>query len=458
MCRRLLLFATLAVLMSLTLAVRPTGSPATAADHGRISGRLIDDRDGDADANDTNEPGLVGWRVLLERDVEDGSQPLSREVRTGNDGEYKFEDLPPGNYSVSIPCDGQPKLWLHSMPGDGSYGVSITEDSPDNDYLDFFVQTLDDEPAKSGSIHGKLVWDENRDGVADPSEPPVAGWQVDGGDVYLRCFQQPVQVTFTAADGTFSFDGLMAGAYSISTIGPSGMPHPDYILDAPGTTIEQDGLNVFWFQPIVDVPEGGTGDIKIGVLDMSGGSMISGSIYADANGNGVRDADEGLLDCDCWMGLMCRTPHGYAAVDSRITTAASHGEYSYSGLAGGDYWVAVLQPPGIATDPPAGPNGYPFHLISVAEGGTMANVDFGIAPGPDSSLPTVAPKTVPDAATPVPPGGAESPTTSGVSAPSTGSGDTASTDGMPWMAAAITLTVFGSAGAAYAWTRLRRRV
>jgi hypothetical protein len=456
MCRRLLLFATLAILMSLTLAVRLTGSLATAADEGRISGRLIDDVDGDADADDANEPGLVGWRVLLERDVEDGAQPLSREVRTGNDGEYKFEDLPPGNYSVSIPCDGQPKLWLHSMPGDGSYGTSITEDSPDNDYLDFFVQTIDEEPAKSGSIHGKLVWDENRDGIADPSEPGVVGWQVNGGDIYLRCFQQPVQVTHTAADGTFSFDGLMAGAYSISTIGPSGVPHPDYTLDAPGTTIEQDGLSVFWFQPIVDVPEGGTGDIRIGVLDISGGSTISGSIYADANGNGVRDAGEGLLDCDCWMGLMYRTPHGYAGVDSRITTAASHGEYSYSGLAGGDYWVAVMQPPGVATDPPAGPNSYPFRLISVAEGGATANVDFGIAPSPDSSLPTVVPTVVPtqapDGGTPVPPASL------GVSAPLTGSGGAGATDGMPWMAAAITLTVFGGAGAAYALTRLRRRV
>ena len=451
MCRCLLLFATLAILMSLMLAGRPTGSPAMAADEGRISGRLIDDVDGDADADDANEPGLVGWRVLLERDVEDGAQPLSREVRTGNDGEYKFEDLPPGNYSVSIPCDGQPKLWLHSMPGDGSYGTSITEDSPDNDYLDFFVQTIDEEPAKDGSIRGKLVWDENRDGIADPSEPSVAGWQVNGGDIYLRCFQQPVQVTYAGADGTFSFDGLMAGAYCIST-GPSGVPHPDYILDAPGTTIEQDGLNVFWFQPTVDVSEGGTGDITIGVLDMSGGSTISGSIYADANGNGVRDAGEGLLDCDCWMGLMYRTPHGYAAVDSRITTAASHGEYSYSDLAGGDYWVAVLQPPGMATDPLAGPNSYPFRLISVAEGGATANVDFGIAPSPDSSLPTVVPTQAPDGGTPAPPA------SSGVSAPLTGSGGAGATNRTPWTATALVLAAIGSAGAGYALCRLRRRV
>jgi len=185
---------------------------------------------------------------------------------------------------------------------------------------------------------------------------------------------------------------------------------------------------------------------------MSGGSTISGSIYADANGNGVRDAGEGLLDCDCWMGLMYRTPHGYAAVDSRITTAASHGEYSYSDLAGGDYWVAVLQPPGMATDPLAGPNSYPFRLISVAEGGATANVDFGIAPSPDSSLPTVVPTQAPDGGTPAPPA------SSGVSAPLTGSGGAGATNRTPWTATALVLAAIGSAGAGYALWRLRRRV
>lgn len=456
MCRPLLCMGIIILIASVGWA-RSSTSPSAAAEEGRISGRLINDVDADADPNDTEEPGLVGWRMVLVRDAQEGEKPLNREVKTGHDGGYEFADLPPGNYTVSIPCDGQPNLWIGTWPNsDGSYGASVTEDSPDNDYLNFFVRMLGKEPAQNGSIHGKLVWDKNRDGVADPTEPAVAGWQVDGGDISLGCFTLPYQVRYTADDGSFSFDGLIAGQYSLSTIGPSGVPHPDYLLDAPGSAVPTEGgYDTFWFQPIVDVPEGGTGDITIGILDMSGESTISGSIYVDANGNGVHDAGEGLLDCDCWMGLMYRTPKGYAPVTSRITSAASHGEYVFSGLASGDYLVVVLQPPGIPTDPGAGPNSFPYRLISVPDRGTVSHVDFGIAPGPDSSLPTVAPTQAADAGTPVPPGGVASPASSGVSAPSTGSGGTASTDRTPWTAAAIGLAVIGSAG--YTLSRLRRR-
>lgn len=443
------------------LAVAATAGSTAAAgaeSAGSISGRLINDLDRDGDLNDTGEPGLVGWQIVLEKDVEEGQEPLVRETRTGRDGKYVFDNLPAGSYSLSIPCDGQPKLWIGTWPNSsGSYGTNITEDSPDNDYLDFLLKTLDAPPAKGGSIEGKVVWDENRDGVADPSEPGVAGWQVNGGGSWARCFPQPYQVTYTAPDGSFRFDGLMAGEYGLDGLGPSGQPHPDYVVDFPGSTIQSgDGYEYFWFQPHVDVPEDGTGDVLVGVLNVSGTSSISGSIYWDENGNGVRDVGEPLVDCDCWMGIMYRTPGGYAAVDSRVTTAARHGVYSYTGMRGGEYWVALMQPPGVPVNPPAGKTGYSFRFVSVGEGQSTGNIDFGIVPSPDSSLPTVAP--VADAGTPTPlpaaSGTPVAPVSVGAPVTGDGSGSTYHDDALP---AVLALGVTGALALAFAIRRQGRR-
>ncbi len=399
-------------------------SPAVGAGGGTISGRMINDLNGDG-VEQPGEPGLANWGIVLEKDVEEGQTPLVWRTQTSHDGKYVFENLPMGSYSLSVPCDGEPKLWTDMGPNDsGTAGAEITEDSPNNDYLDLLIKTIDAPPSKNGSIAGRIVWDANRDGVADPSEPGVGGWQVDGGSGGGRCFPQQYQVTYTAPDGSFQFSALAAGAYGLDGLGPSGVPHPDYVVDFPGISSQSgDGFQSFQFLPHVDVPENGTGNLLVGLLIVSGTSSISGSVYWDKNSNGFRDADEPLVDCDCWMGLMYRTPQGYAPVDSRITTAATHGVYSYDGLAAGDYWVAVMQPPGIPVAPSPGQSGFSFHLISVGEGESRGNIDFGLAPNPDSALPTVAPQ-VPVATTPAAAPPTSSTPVAGVSVgpPSTGTG------------------------------------
>ncbi len=445
--KELLSIGMVASVAVLAIGVGGISPTARAAAGGTISGRIINDLNGDG-VEQPGEPGLVDWRIVLEKDVEEGQTPLVWETRTSRDGKYVFENLPIGNYSLSVPCDGEPGLWIDMWPNDsGSAGAEITEDSPNNDYLALLIKTIDAPPSKDGSIAGRIVWDENRDGVADPSEPGVAGWQVNGGSGGGRCFPQQYQVTYTAPDGSFHFSGLAAGAYGLDGLGPSGVPHPDYVVDFPGTSSQSgDGFPSFQFQPHVDVPENGTGNLLIGLLNVSGTSSISGAVYWDKNSNGFRDADEPLVDCDCWMGLMYRTPKGYAPVDSRITTAAAHGAYAYDGLAAGDYWVAIMQPPG--------QGGFSFRLISVGEGGSIGNIDFGLAPNPDSALPTVAP-VVPlaDTGTPaaVPP--ASSTPVAGVSIglPSTGDGPPPANGGS--LSAALAFAAFGFA--AFAFTARR---
>ena len=386
-------------LLALAFALSDGARPAAAQNTGSISGRLIHDLDGDGDMFDDDEPGLAGWNLRLQMDTEDGQSPIVRETRTDRGGRYSFRRLPPGNYSIWLPCEGQPKLWLATAPNSlGEYGT-IVEAGEDSSLVDFWLDPLDAPPPQDGSIVGRLVWDENADGVPDPSESGVAGWQVGTGMVdEPKCFPHEHQVTYTAADGSFSFSGLMAGRYNLANPTPSGAPRPDYVFDAPGTGQQmEDGYEYFNFLPEVDVPENGSGSITIGVLDVTGAGSISGEIYADSNENGLQEPSEPLVDCGCWMGLMYRTPRGYYPVWSRVTSSSTGGVYAFSGLRGGEYWVALLPPPGTPTSPPAGFSGYSFHLVTLRDGEGLANVDFGlrVQPGQPTRMPQPTPASTP---------------------------------------------------------------
>jgi len=408
------------LLLALALALGGAARLVAAQNTGSISGRLIHDLDGDGDMFNDDEPGLAGWNLRLQMDTEDGQSPIVRETRTDRGGRYSFRRLPPGNYSIWLPCEGQPKLWLATAPNSlGEYGTTV-EAGEDSSLVDFWLDPLDAPPPQDGSIVGRLVWDENGDGVADPSEPGIAGWQVGTGMVdEPKCFPHEHQVTYTVADGSFSFSGLMAGRYNLANPTPSGAPRPDYVFDTPGTGQQmEDGYEYFNFLPEVDVPENGSGSITIGVLDVTGAGSISGEIYADSNENGLQEPSEPLVDCGCWMGLMYRTPRGYYPVWSRVTSSSTGGVYAFSGLRGGEYWVALLQPPGTPTSPPAGFSGYSIHLVTLRDGEGLANVDFGLRPQPGQ--PTRMPQPTP-ASTPAPNGDLAPPVTGTGGASSDGS-------------------------------------
>ena len=439
------------LLPALALALSDGARPVAAEGTGSISGRVVNDIDGDGDMFDEDEPGLAGWHLRLEMDAENGQSPIVRETRTDRSGRYSFKRLPPGNYSVSIPCEGQPSLWISTAPNEqGSFGVTV-EAGEDSGGIDFWLSLLSAPPPHNGEIVGRLVWDENADGVPDPSESGVAGWQVNasmaGGP---KCFPQQYQVTYAGSDGSFSFTGLQPGLYDLGYPGPSGRPHPDYVFDAPGIGQQMpDGYEYFSFLPGVEAPENGSVSIAIGILDVSGTGSISGEIYADSNENGQKDAGEPLVDCGCWMGLMYRTPHGYSPVLSRITYTSSGGLYGLSGLRGGQYWVALLQPPGVPISPPVGPSGFSFQLVTLGDGGALVNVDFGLRVQPGQ--PTRIPQPMPDS-TPV--------RDVDLVAPVTGAGGSPSDSGLAGFAAALAvagaLAVSGSALLCRRQTRVRR--
>ncbi len=202
------------------------------------------DQDGDGTQNGA-EPGIAGVEVQL-WSVDANGAPLAMLATdtTDTDGQYRFDDLAPGDYIVAIadtqaassaPLDG-----LFSTAGNGA--APDPDDDVDNDdngdpapgfasISTPITLATGTEPATNHNPTvdfgftataglGDLVFlDEDRDGQRDPGEPGVPGVTVmvideDTGGV--------VATVVTDANGNYLVTGLTPGRYRVTFDDPQG--------------------------------------------------------------------------------------------------------------------------------------------------------------------------------------------------------------------------------------------
>ncbi len=158
-----------------------------------ISGMKFEDLNGNG-IKDAGEPGLAGWTINLA-----GPSPSS--VVTGVGGTYSFNNLLPGNYTVSEVVQAG---WVKTLPTAASYAVT----------LDLGGQTVVDKDFgnfKLAVISGKVFIDFNRNGVFNVGEPGVQGVTVN----------LDASTTVTNAGGVYSFAAPL-GTYTLNIVVPSG--------------------------------------------------------------------------------------------------------------------------------------------------------------------------------------------------------------------------------------------
>jgi LPXTG-motif cell wall-anchored protein len=184
---------------------------------GSLAGKVFFDVDGDG-AQGPGEPAFAGVAVALY----DGAR-LVRTVLTGSDGSYRFDDLPPGEFTVVV-RDGADRFsgFQATLDPDGildgqtdaSLGVS-----EDRTGLDFAYRG-------TGTV-GDTIWnDADGDEVQDPSEVPLTGIVVglvwSGFDGVLGSADD---VSFpsraTGAGGVYLFDGVPPGIVGVAVDGTS---------------------------------------------------------------------------------------------------------------------------------------------------------------------------------------------------------------------------------------------
>jgi uncharacterized repeat protein (TIGR01451 family) len=276
---------------------------STSAQTAAVSGRVINDVDGDGDLSERGtEAGLSGVTVELWVDSDGNGTPdsLYDTTTTAEDGSYTFAAVPPGDYVVveTDPSGYDSTNDTDGVPGDNQVALTLAGgvDSTDNDFLDSTDSAL-------GSIGDTVFWDKDLNGL------PGTGEGLAGVVVYIDfngngTADANESQAVTDANGNYTLTGLPAGTFSVKVDAatlPAGL---DNSVDPDAGTA--DGMASVTLGPsenniTTDFGYQGTGSIgdKIfldtvddnGQFD-TGEGIADVVVYIDENGNGVRDAGE----------------------------------------------------------------------------------------------------------------------------------------------------------------------
>ncbi|MEK6234617.1 MAG: carboxypeptidase regulatory-like domain-containing protein, partial [Planctomycetales bacterium] len=291
-----------------------------------LGGRIHADLDGDC-VIDPGETPLDNVTVQLLN----ASGDVIATTATDADGEYRFDDLPPGVYGIQ---EVQPSGLFNGDVALGSAGgvlaatdrvteISLAsgEDATGYNFCEHPPST----------IGGHVFVDADLDGIRDAGENGIQGVSLelldDDGSV--------LDATVTDADGGYSFDGLPSGTYQIREVQPLGLlDGQDSAGTAGGVAVNPGDL----IREITLTPGTNAQNYDFGEILPA---ALSGRIHADVDGDCVVDPGETPLD-NVTVALLNAGGDVIAT-----TTTDAEGIYRFEGLAPGEYGVHESQPSGL---------------------------------------------------------------------------------------------------------------
>jgi LPXTG-motif cell wall-anchored protein len=264
----------------------------------------------DVNCNGIYDPGtdtpVEGWTIELYN--EDGS--LRASTTTNAAGEYSFEDLPEGKYTVKeVLQEG----WRIVSPEGGIF-VDVPVGCGDVDGKDFLN-------ARNLEINGHKYEDVNCDGEIDCDDTGVPG-------IEIKLFKYNEQSseyeylasTVTGEDGYYEFTGLLPGTYKVQEILTPELLEDWYIVSPDGGV----------FEPVV-LECRNVEDLDF--LNARYGA-IEGWKYWDKDENGIMDGeDEGLAGVTIILTPEVGVP--------QETVTDENGYFSFDDLLPGTYTVSV---------------------------------------------------------------------------------------------------------------------
>ena len=255
----------------------------------------------------------------------------TRTAKTNRSGVYTFDDLAPGQYTVSATANHG---LAFTRTGDGNILRNLSggagESEPVALKMGADLTGLDIGMITPGHVSGVVFADKNDNGLRDADEGGLLGAVVhlmdETGDVATRTI---------GADGSFLFDAVLPGTYRLRYELPGdGVFAP---LTDGGNTIAPDS-------------DGTTDSFTIGVGEEVTAPLcgalalgdIEGMVFADHNGSGAQDANEAAL-----AGVtLILTPSREDLTEQTVLTDAT-GAYSFTGLRPDTYTLTLRFPEGM---------------------------------------------------------------------------------------------------------------
>ncbi|MBL8376541.1 MAG: DUF11 domain-containing protein [Burkholderiales bacterium] len=386
-----------------------------------ITGRVFVDNNGDGQANGADAgvgSGAAGVNNVPQTLTLTGTDVAGNTVNvtttTDANGNYSFGNLLPGTYTVTCTTCAAPTGFVNGAAYPGSTGGNGagTGAVPQIVGIDLNGATNTASSANNftktqgnGAISGRIYRDDNNNGLVDGSDAGIAGQTVR----LLDSNGVQVATTTTAADGTYSFNGLSAGTYTVEqpaqpagtnngitsagtitgtgTAGTATLPAvtPSRITNI---TLQSVGGNV------ASSPNNNFGELP-------NTRTVSGRVFTDFNGDGVFNTAGGN---DAGVGTGAAGANNLAqsltltGLDlngiavNLVTTTAANGTYAFNNVPPGtNYTITCTTCPA----PVAAQNGSAYAgtvngVISGAGGGTQAVPTIGgINVGPAASLASI---------------------------------------------------------------------
>ncbi|NJP06540.1 MAG: DUF11 domain-containing protein [Chloroflexaceae bacterium] len=303
------------------------------------------DQDGDG-TQDATEPGIEAVTVNLYQDsnednVADGT-PIAT-TTTGATGYYQFTDLAPGSYIVEFIT---PEDYFLTNPDQGDDNAADSDaDITTGQTMSVTLVVNQHDPTIDAGMYqpgwiGDYVWlDENVNGIQDSGEPAMSNITVNLYDTTGNL----ISTTTTNDTGFYQFIDLTPGGYIVEFIAPDGygLTHAnqgsDEAVDSNANTT--DGRS-----DVVLLTSGEHNlDIDAGMTELA--SLVD-RVWLDENGNGQQDNNE-----PGFTGVIVNL---YDADGNLIdtTTTDADGNYAFTNLLPGDYYIEYTIPDGYETSTP----------------------------------------------------------------------------------------------------------
>ncbi len=344
-------------------------------------------------SQDLGEPGIAGVTVTLHR-ASDNSTVTT--TTTDASGRYFFDDLVANGYyvrfdpttAVGAGAGGQPYSGYtftladstgndendSDADGDGRT-TTVVLNAGDRDVTWDAGMTPPATPPPNAASLGDYTWiDVNANGRQDDGEPPVGGVRV----VLYDSNGFPVQTATTESDGHYLFDELDPDAVwqlQFGEVGGFRRTEGAAFADGTDATNNSDANSASGMTDMIPPLGAGTFDPTwdAGFVPVF---SLGNTVWADTNDNGIIDAtalsERGIPDLKVRLYLADGTTEVEVGPDGAFGTADdaaggvrtnAFGSYLFTGLAAGDYVVAIDAPIGYLSstgnglDPnPVGPN------------------------------------------------------------------------------------------------------
>jgi fimbrial isopeptide formation D2 family protein/uncharacterized repeat protein (TIGR01451 family) len=317
-----------------------------------IAGSVYFDADNDG-MFDGSETGIGNVTVRLRGTDHLGNLvDTTTTVQTNADGSYRFDNLRPGTYRVTetqptVALNGKDYLDGTDTLGSEAGGNDSTNDELANIVLSTGVSTDATDynfgELEEAELSGFVYHDSNNNGVKEASETGIGGVDVTlSGSNDLGPIT-PITIQ-TQPDGSYSFDGLRPGEYTITetqptTAAPSGRDYVDGI-DTDGS-LANGNVSFNDVNSSVNVAAGDVGaDYNFGeVIE----SVVSGYVYYDSDNDGDRTGETGIE----FVTVTLTGTDDLGNVINRSTQTDGSGFYEFANLRpsnGAGYTITQSQP------------------------------------------------------------------------------------------------------------------